>query len=204
MLGAALATWLRSSAAFFRAHLFAMGLMFMAVLCLPGPPRDLLAWPLLLAELVLFALLYTVRAAPDGRGLRASRSTLARPASAAIWLGIALATAPVLAQVPTAGPEPQPVYLLPGSEPGKESALVNPDLLRKLDEMASRPAALPSGAVVVAAQYQGKLKEGLAEIEAGFDLYHFDGKSFIRTAVHRCPAAVRRLPRRRAGLSRGA
>ncbi len=97
---------------------------------------------------------------------------MVRPAAAVILLGAAVAAVPLTAQPPPA-PEPQPVYLIAGSEPGKEAALVSPELLRKLDELASRPTALPAGAVVVTAQYQGQVKDGTAEIVARFDVHHF-------------------------------
>lgn len=164
-----------SAPTFFRAHLLAAGLMTLAVLWLPGAPRDLLVWPLLVAELLVFVFTFTVRSWP-GRARRVSPSTMVRPAGAVALLGLCLAGLPLLAQVPAPGPEPFRVFLVGTGDAGKEFALVSPDLLKKLDDLDRRPAG-PPGGVVVSAQFLGKVKESLAEVDAKLDLYHFADKS---------------------------
>ena len=67
----------------------------------------------------------------------------------------------------------------PRAIPAKQFALAGPDLLKKLDDLANRPA-LVAGGVVVSAHYQGTVKEGVAEIEARYDIYQVaDNSTFV-------------------------
>jgi hypothetical protein len=167
--------WRLGPATFLRTHGLTAGLLVLAVLWLPAPPRALLAFPVLLAEAAAFTVTFTLRSWPGRAAPRLSKSTMVRSTAVAVVCAAALTALPLVAQ-PTAGPEPQPVYLIPCSAPGQESALVAPELLRKLDEMAAQRSATPAGGVVVAARYEGKLKDNAAEVEARFELYHFSDK----------------------------
>jgi hypothetical protein len=166
-----------SPAGAFRAHLVAFGVLGLAVLWLPGPPRELVAAPLLLAEALAFAVTFFARIWMARGPLGPGKSTMVRPAGATALLALALAVPALVAQPPATGAEPYPVYLIPGAEGGAEFALVPPELLKKLDEMEARAGSAPAGGVVVAARYQGRVNEGSATVEAQFDLYHFTEKS---------------------------
>jgi hypothetical protein len=166
--------WRLGAAAFVRGHIAAAAGMILSFLWLPAPARELLAGPVLLAEAVAFALTFTLRTWPGRAAPRLTKSTMVRTTASAIVLAI-VATLPLVAQVPTR-PEPQPVLVVRGDRPGDDFVLVAPDLLRKLDDMAAERSTAPGGAVVVAAQYQGKLSAGVAEFEARFDLHQFADK----------------------------
>src|SRR5947209_8136089 len=103
---------------------------------------------------------------------------MVRTTSAAIVLAVTVAVLPLVAQAP-ARIDPQVVFLIRGDEPGQEFALATPELLRKLDDLAAPQSIIPTGAVVVAAQYQGKLHDGVAEFDARFELYHFADKGTL-------------------------
>jgi hypothetical protein len=160
---------------FFRAHLLAAALLAAAVLWLPGAPRALIGWPLLLAELGVFAVTFTIRAWPRRRTVSA-RSTILRPAGAALLLCTLVVAMPVVAQMPPRALEPYRVFLVSEGEPAKPFAVVGSDLLTKLDDLAARPAPGRDGCVV-SSYYQGKVKGGVAEIEARYDLYQGTDKS---------------------------
>jgi hypothetical protein len=164
--------WRASASRFFRVHLVAASLLVLAVLWLPGLLRDRIALPLLLSELAAFALTFTARAWPGQAKQRLSRSTMVRTAAAATVLMAATVALPVPAQMPPPPEQPYAVYLVRGVEPDTEFAFAGLDLLKKLDEMAGRSAA-PAGAIVVGARYQGKVKDGAAEIHAEFNLHQF-------------------------------
>jgi hypothetical protein len=162
----------------FRAHVLAALLLCLTMLWLPASPRDLLVWPIVLSELLILALTFTIRAWPGREPLVAGKSTMrrqVRPAAVAAIAVMALPAVPLLAQVPPST-EPYRVFIVTGDE-DKQSALVSPDLLAKLEEMSNRPAATPANAVIVSAHYQGKVKENSAEIETRFELYHFGDQS---------------------------
>ncbi len=173
---AAWLSWRLGPAAFFRTRLAATTALVLAVFCLPGPLRDLLAVPVLVAEALAFVIAFTLRTWPGRAAPRLSKSTIVRATATALAIAAALAALPLLAQAP-ARPDAQTVYLVRGDRPGEEFALAAPELLRKLDELAGRRSTAPAGAVVVAAQYQGKLRENLADVDARFELYHFAEQS---------------------------
>jgi hypothetical protein len=176
-LTAAWIGWRFRLARVFRIHLVAVALLSLGLLWLPIAVRDTIAFPVLCVELAAFSITFTIRTWAGRDASRVSRSTMIRPVAAAlVGIGLCSIVAPVIAQGPRPS-EPYRVYLAPGEEPGKHVALVTPDLLKKLDQMAARPAERPSGGVVVAAQYQGRVKDATAHVEARFDLYHFDDKS---------------------------
>jgi hypothetical protein len=166
--------WRLSPASFVRSHIAASAAMILSFLWLPAASRELLAAPVLLAEVLAFGLTFTLRTWPGRAAPRLSKSTMVRTTASAIVLAV-VATMPLVAQVP-ARPEPHPVLVIRGDRPGDDFVLVAPDLLRKLDDMAAERPVGPAGAVVVAAQYQGKLSAGVAEFEARFDLHQFADK----------------------------
>jgi hypothetical protein len=167
----------RSNASFFRLHVLAVAALVLAMLWLPAPPRDLIVVPLFIAEAAALGIVFTMRAWPTRVKLRPSKSTMVQSTSVGLVFGIAILTIPIGAQQPTTVSEPQAVYLIPATEEARESVLVAPELLRKLDDLASRRPAAPAGGIVVAASYTGKVKDGLANVEARFELYHWGDKT---------------------------
>jgi hypothetical protein len=65
------------------------------------------------------------------------------------------------------------IFLVPGpdGEPGKDTVLVPPRLLRRLAELGKPSFAPGSGAVLLAANYEGKLVKGVAEFDAVFQVH---------------------------------
>ena len=117
-----------------------------------------------------------------------------------VFLAAILAALPLAAQ-PAA--EPQPVYLFAGTSPGVVSVLVQP-ALRKLYELASRTALVPAHGVVVAASYQGRLRDGSALNRSPLRSAALCRAEFFGAAVDRRAAPAGHLSRWCAGVSRGA
>ncbi|MCI0457881.1 MAG: hypothetical protein L0Z62_13015 [Gemmataceae bacterium] len=71
-----------------------------------------------------------------------------------------------------AGPEPYPVLILaePEQPAERQSVLVPPELLKKLDELTRRGQP-PRSAVLLSATYRGKVGEERAEFTADFEVY---------------------------------
>jgi hypothetical protein len=145
----------------------------LAVFWLPPALRDAAWWPALAGAAV--ALLWYARSGPapgkKGRPAPGLTDKLARAGSSAavVVLLLALATP---AQIPLGGPEPYPVLILPGppETPARQSVLVGPDLLKKLDELTRR--GQPSArSVVLAAEYTGQVVGERAEFTAEFQVY---------------------------------
>lgn len=141
----------------------------LALLWLPASLRPLAWWPLAVG--VAGAALWYLRAIPrlsikakseirNPKSVIVSASALALVLAAAGWSGRAAAPVPVV------------VYLLPGpaEAPENQTALVPADFLARLKELA-RPAPLAVGgpkAVLLDAEYQGRLVDGQAEFVAIF------------------------------------
>jgi hypothetical protein len=165
--------WRLSAANTLRTHLVVTALLVLVVVWLPASVREGVVLPVLVVEIVVFTSTLTIQAWPRRSSARPSKSTMV-PSTAAVLLCVAVVGMPLAAQP---GIEPQPVYLVAGAAPGQQAALVSPDVLRKLDELANRPGAVPAGGVVVAASYLGQVKDGVADIAASFDLHHFAEQS---------------------------
>src|SRR5262249_7743769 len=74
-----------------------------------------------------------------------------------------------------AAPAPYTVLLVPESadHPDRLTALVPPDLLKRLDEWAGRGPAALRGAVLLRADYRGKVDGAAAVLDADFQVYCF-------------------------------
>ena len=140
----------------------------LGLLWLPAALQGL-AWPGLLAGCGC-ALVWRIRSA--WRGASAKGPGKSRPALAAAGTAGALLLIAVVGRGgPANGPTPTPtVYISagPAESPGKPIALAPPDLLDRLHALC-RPAG--PGAVLLNAEYDGKVVEGQAEFDAVFNVY---------------------------------
>ncbi|HMC88832.1 MAG TPA: hypothetical protein VKI17_04760, partial [Gemmataceae bacterium] len=136
----------------------------LAFLWSPESLRGLLWWPLLAG--VLVAALWFICVALSSR----PRSGSSAPAGATTTLLVLLFSAALASQA--AAPGPETVLLLPGpaNAPAKETALVAPDLLKRLESLARRGAAGLRGAFLSGARYEGAVLNGAAEITAEFQI----------------------------------
>ena len=164
-------------AAFLRFHVVAVSALMVGGLGMPTAPREVLVFPCLIVELLGFGIAFTLRAWPGRESTVAGRTTMIQPVGAAILAWLLMSVIPVGGQGPAPSAEPERVYLVASDEPGEQFALAAPELLKKLDDIVNRTAANPAGAVLVSANYQGQVKDGMASIEAKFDLYQFDERS---------------------------
>lgn len=158
-----------------------LALTALAAIWLPAPLRPAALWPAaaaLLLGLVWYA--RTLRAAPPSAPASLSVSSL-RPSAAiagAVVTLIVLCTLPPLWSQVT---DPNIVLMLPtpADAPDRESVLVSPDLLKKLDGLIRRSPIGMRGAVLTAASYQGWLTGELAIFEAHYQLHSFDDKATL-------------------------
>jgi hypothetical protein len=132
----------------------------LAWLWLPQPLRSLAAWPLL-AGFGVAACWYLWSALGRQDRLPARLS----PAVASAFLAL-VATGGLPGWA--AGPEPYVVRLVPGpaGSPGKQTALVSPELLRELKSMAGLGVGDLQGACLLGAHYEGTVANGSAEFTA--------------------------------------
>ncbi len=158
----------------FRLLMVWLAATFLALFWLPPVLRAAAWWPALAGAAV--ALIWFVRARPlapasEGQPGAGSTGKLGRAASSASAL-VLLLTLALPAQVPPAGSEPNPVLILPGPSeaPARQSVLVAPDLLKRLEDLAQRGRP-PARAVVLAAEYTGRVVGERAEFNAEFQVY---------------------------------
>jgi hypothetical protein len=155
----------------------------LALLWLPASLHDIAWWPVL-AGAALLILWYLWSAA--ARQVRVFQAAPARPApagtagaAAAAFLALAC-----LAALPgqAAAPVPTTVLILPGppEAPERLSALVPPELLERLDELAGRRAERLRGAILLSARYhKGKVTGTIADFEADFQVYCFSKEATL-------------------------
>jgi hypothetical protein len=155
----------------FLALLAASGL---ALLWLPPALRELAWWPALaaLGGLVLWYVVSTVqsqlRAAPAGGVGKSPSGSGVKAAALLALLGVTGLTGHA------AAPAPYPVLLVPDSQvTGKISALVTPGLLQRLEEMSRQGVAGLQGAVLLSADYKGKVAGAGTVWDAEFVVYCF-------------------------------
>ncbi len=158
----------------------------LALIWLPAVLRAAAWWPALAG--VAVAALACVRAAWRSRsgGAAHGSGSAVRAAKVGTASALGLAVLALLPPVSSQGPEPYPVLILGGPEdaPARQSVLVAPDLLKKLDEFARR--GRPRGAVLLSALYTGQVVGDRADFTAEFQVY--------------CPAAEANLALPLAGV----
>jgi hypothetical protein len=142
-----------------------LGLAGLGVLFLPAAV-EYLAWaPLLAGGAVGF--LWYAGTAVWRRAPATGTGRVAGPAvAAAVGLGLLLLTSGPAGRA--APPTPVTVFVVPGPEdaPQKQSVLVPPDLLEQLKTLAR--SSLAAGAVLVSAEYEGKIADEVADLDAAF------------------------------------
>jgi hypothetical protein len=148
---------------------------FLALFWLPPSLREAAWWPTLAGAAV--ALVWYVRAgwevqAHAGRRRNGTTDRVLKAASGASAV-LLLLSAALPAQNAPAGQEPYPVLVLPGPDgaPAEQSVLVAPDLLKKLDELARRGQPPARTAVVLGAEYTGRVVGERADFTAEFQVY---------------------------------
>ena len=148
----------------------------LGLLWLPSALQGL-AWPALLAGCgcVLAWRLWSAWRGPAPKSPAKSRAATGAAGTASALL-LCAAAGSRLARRPAA-PAPATVYLAPGpaDAPEKQNVLAPPDLLDQL-HVLTRPGGGP-GAVLLNAEYNGKVAEGQAEFDAAFQVYCFTDES---------------------------
>ena len=143
--------------------------------CLGGL-RLVLWWPLLMSVVWMGGCVvrYCLVVSPEKK--RASKSTqIGRGLIGTTTLWLLFMPGPWAPQTQSQVPDPYPVLLVE-SEPGKQLALVSPELLKKLGEI-ERKGAIPAEAFPLAARYQGRMKGNLALFTVQYDIHNFANKA---------------------------
>jgi hypothetical protein len=102
-----------------------------------------------------------------------------RPAGIVAALMLLILAAAFLPRAIAGGPGTHVVLLVPGADGEPQTALVQPELLTKLDELSGRGASTRNQAVLTKARYQGTFKGSTAEFQAELECYNFAGKSTL-------------------------
>ena len=142
-----------------------------------------IAQPALLAGCAC-ALVWRLRSGSRRSSVKTGVPTLTRGSQAVAGAGAVLALMALAAWGrPADSPVPAPttVFLAPGpaDAPDKTFVLASPQLLERLHSL-TRPAGAP-GAVLLKADYAGKIVEGAAEFDAAFQAYCFSDETTALT-----------------------
>ena len=105
--------------------------------------------------------------------------SIARPAPTVAALLVLLTPAMFHQAATSGGPKIPVVLLIPGADGEPQTALVQPDLLKKLDEIAGRGTSFLNRAVLTRARYQGTIKGSTVEFQAELDCFNFADKSTL-------------------------
>jgi hypothetical protein len=147
---------------------------FLALFWLPPALREAAWWPAVAGVAVAVLAYARAARAPRPRGSRpAQSSTDKAPKTEAAASAVALLLAALLpAQPPPAGPPAYPVLILPGPEGEleRQSVLVAPDLLKRLESL-SRRGSPPAGATLLSAEYTGLVVGDRADFTAELQVY---------------------------------
>jgi hypothetical protein len=145
----------------------------LALIWLPSSLQEALSWPfcagLAWASVAYIAALVNIRKQP-ARSARPTEKMLKAGATATVLLlGIAW-TSPGQ----PGGPDPFTVLLVdgPAGESGRETVLVTPALLKRLDELGRGSASSP-GAVLTSAHYRGKVNGMVADFTVDLEVFSF-------------------------------
>jgi hypothetical protein len=152
---------------------------FLALFWLPPALRDTAWWPALAGSAV--ALIWYVRAGwgantPGSRKSTVTHDRLLKAGSGASAVLLLLSTA-LPAQVVPAGPESCPVLILPGAD--GDSVLVTPELLKRLDELTRRGQPPARAAVLLSADYTGRVVGERVDFTAEFQVYAPAGEAML-------------------------
>src|SRR5262249_46530243 len=142
---------------------------------LPAGLRALVSWPAV-AGIVLTLVWYLrslvrrqPRSAPPSANRARQAPALTHPATTAVLALVLGLTVPGRA----AAPGPETIFLVAGptAAPDDFSALVRPELLDRLEKMARQGRTNLKGAVVLGAEYKGKIKGDVVRWNADFQVY---------------------------------
>lgn len=151
-----------------------LGLAGLGALWLPQALEDLAWWPLLTGGGLALAWHFWASGwATSGRP-RPVRSSLRQVATGT---GLAfLATVAIgdgRSQPGASAPSSTTVLVLPAEGGDGPSALVPAELYRHIEQLARRSTSVPRGAVLLAAEYTGRVADTGADLEADLALHHF-------------------------------
>jgi hypothetical protein len=166
-----------------------LALAVLAAVWLPLPLRPAALWPAAAAAAVV--VVWYVRSlrgqsAPVPAPPSSEVPRAVAPAAVGAGLGLLLIGWAVLpsvwAQVPDAkAADPNTVLVLAGTPeaPERQSVLVSPELLKKLEALVQRSPAHLHGATLVSASYEGAASGELALFKAEFQLHSFEDKAAL-------------------------
>ena len=147
----------------------------LALVWIPEAMQPVLWWPLAATALSFGCWLIRFSAAPRWLNQPTKSTDLAKVLIGGSSVWFLLMPGSWVPEVRSEGPEPYPVLLVE-SEPGKQLALISQDLVKKLGELESRGSP-PTGAILLGARYQGKMKDKLAEFTVEYDIHNFSDKA---------------------------
>ena len=163
----------------------------LAALWLPAGLRDAAAAPALVG--VAVALVWYGRwgatataATPQPPGDPSHKKRLTAGAVAtAVAVGLLSVLTAAVPPAQSGAPDSATVLLVPAGPPGsgQQTALVSPELLTRLEELAQRGAAGLRGVVPVSATYDGKLTGTVAEFKAEFQVFNFADRATLTLAL---------------------
>lgn len=149
----------------------------LGLIWLPASIQGLAWWPTLAGLMV--ALIRFLRQASRNATQTAPprRPALTGPALT-VFLALVL-TASLAGQA--VAPTPAIVYLIPGpaATPERQGVLVPPELLKQLETAAQRGIAALRGAVLLSANYEGRVQAKTAQFEAKFQIHNFSDKAVL-------------------------
>jgi hypothetical protein len=150
-------------------------------LWLPRPLRPAAAWPAL-AGLVVACVWYLRW--PGNTATRGGASSKPQLVGSKVALLLVFCfLLPAASVLQAGGTGPDTIYVLPGpaASPGRQSVLVPPELLRKLDALGRHGATAPTGAILIRARYQeGVVHDAVADFKADFLLYCADDRAVAK------------------------
>jgi hypothetical protein len=156
----------------------------LSVLWLPGPLRAAAVWPALAGLVVACAWYLRWHGGPRPAG--GEKKATAAGTAAAAGTGLILLAVILRPTARAGGPDGDTVLILPGppGDPGRQSVLVTPDLLKKLDTLlARRSRGGPDGAVLLSARYEGAVKETEADIKGEFEVYCAADRAVVKVPL---------------------
>lgn len=149
----------------------------LALFWLPASIRGLAWWPTLAGLLIALGRLLRFAA----RDASLAAPTL-RPAETGPALAVFLAlgvTASLTGQA--LAPAPNTVYLVPGpaGAPERQAVLAPPELVKQLETAVHRGVGALRGAVVISANYEGRVVSKTAHFEARYQVHNFSDKAVL-------------------------
>lgn len=162
----------------FRVYLFALAAGILIAIWLPIQVREFFAWPTLFVLATGFVW-HLIRIASWRGGSGMGGNSSVRPVATTV---AALAGAVFLLSWTYEAPAQAPavrsysVLIIDGAKP---AALVTPELLYRLDELANQSAWGSQAVYLVSAKYTGKVQTDQAQIDVQYELHSFKDKATL-------------------------